>query len=266
MTVWSVISQPTGGVLAVEDEPLSAWLALTLWTRPWPRPGCFSVNSLPSGTADCLQGNLCAALVDLGVGDPRLEMPLNGWRERHRRRGRAAVRQAWFGQITPASAGPASPANRQSCAWGGQSHARVRQAAPGAMDAAHRPRGGGGVDFLFSADPAKADYPAATPPNPAGTGGSCGLVFYVTDLLQNVEALVVWATGATHGSGAQALPRKAGRAGTVGAGVRLFGEDLGGLGAEAAEQMGDVSGEAGIEGSRAIRPHSRAIGGSRPRP
>ena len=36
--------------------------------------GAFSVNGAPSGTVDCLQGNLCAALLDLGWEDPRLDM------------------------------------------------------------------------------------------------------------------------------------------------------------------------------------------------
>src|SRR5690606_18891865 len=30
-------------------------------------------SGAPSGTADCLQGNLCTALLDLGYDDPRLE-------------------------------------------------------------------------------------------------------------------------------------------------------------------------------------------------
>ena len=48
-----------------------------------------------------------------------------------------------------------------------------------------------GVDFLFSADPAKADYPSGLSDKPSGNWWKFGFpVFYVTDLLQNVEALV----------------------------------------------------------------------------
>lgn len=35
--------------------------------------GQFTASGAPSGTADCLQGNLCWALVELGCTDPRLE-------------------------------------------------------------------------------------------------------------------------------------------------------------------------------------------------
>ena len=34
--------------------------------------GQFTISGRPSGTADCLQGNLCVALVSLGVEDSRL--------------------------------------------------------------------------------------------------------------------------------------------------------------------------------------------------
>ncbi len=48
-----------------------------------------------------------------------------------------------------------------------------------------------GVDFLFSTDPATAGYPTGLSDKPSGNWWKFGFpVFYVTDLLQNVEALV----------------------------------------------------------------------------
>jgi hypothetical protein len=48
-----------------------------------------------------------------------------------------------------------------------------------------------GVDFLLSADPATADYPTGWGNKPSGNWWKFGFpVFYVTDLLQNVEALM----------------------------------------------------------------------------
>jgi len=48
-----------------------------------------------------------------------------------------------------------------------------------------------GVDFLFSTDPAKADYPSGRNEKPNGDWWKFGFpVFYITDLLQIVEALV----------------------------------------------------------------------------
>jgi hypothetical protein len=48
-----------------------------------------------------------------------------------------------------------------------------------------------GVDFLYSRDPAAADYPSANDAKPSRDWWLLGFpVFYITDLLQNVEALV----------------------------------------------------------------------------
>ena len=48
-----------------------------------------------------------------------------------------------------------------------------------------------GIDFLFSVDPAEATYPSGWNEKPSGNWWKFGFpVFYVTDLLQNVEALV----------------------------------------------------------------------------
>jgi hypothetical protein len=48
-----------------------------------------------------------------------------------------------------------------------------------------------GVGFLFSTDPAIADYPTGYSDKPSSNWWKFGFpVFYVTDLLQNVEALV----------------------------------------------------------------------------
>ncbi len=48
-----------------------------------------------------------------------------------------------------------------------------------------------GTEFLFSRDPAKADYPCGYANKSSGNWWKFGFpVFYVTDLLQNVEALV----------------------------------------------------------------------------
>jgi hypothetical protein len=48
-----------------------------------------------------------------------------------------------------------------------------------------------GVDFLFSVDPAEATYPSGWSDKPSGNWWKFGFpVFYVTDILQTVEALV----------------------------------------------------------------------------
>ena len=53
-----------------------------------------------------------------------------------------------------------------------------------------------GVDFLFSVDPADANYPTGWTDKPSRNWWKFGFpVFYVTDLLQNVEALVALGYG-----------------------------------------------------------------------
>jgi hypothetical protein len=48
-----------------------------------------------------------------------------------------------------------------------------------------------GVDFLLGIDPAEATYPTGWSKKPSGNWWKFGFpVFYVSDLLQNVEALV----------------------------------------------------------------------------
>jgi hypothetical protein len=68
-TVWSVILlAQLGASPEIENRittPCSYILNHTLTEG-----GQFTVNGLPSGTADCLQGNLCASLLDLGCKDP----------------------------------------------------------------------------------------------------------------------------------------------------------------------------------------------------
>jgi hypothetical protein len=54
-----------------------------------------------------------------------------------------------------------------------------------------------GVDFLLSEDPALANYPTSTGQKPSQDWWKFGFpVFYVTDLLQVVEALVALGCGA----------------------------------------------------------------------
>jgi hypothetical protein len=47
-----------------------------------------------------------------------------------------------------------------------------------------------GADFLFSKDPAEADYPSGWAAKPSGNWWKFGFpVFYITDLIQTAEAL-----------------------------------------------------------------------------
>jgi hypothetical protein len=143
-----------------------------------------------------MQGNLCAALLDLGLEDPRLDKAFE-WMARSvtgdgvaPMEDKAAPLRYYAGKCGPYFACGAN--NKLPCAWGavkvmlafGKLPRRKRTAL---IDKAIKV----GADFLFSRDPAKADYPCGYNDKPSGNWWKFGFpVFYVTDLLQNVEALV----------------------------------------------------------------------------
>jgi hypothetical protein len=158
--------------------------------------GQFSVNGAPSGTADCLQGNLCAAFLDLGFDDPRLEAAFEWMARSVTGEGiapisdrRAEVRY-YAGKCGPLFACGSN--NKLPCAWGAAkvmqafSKLPAEQRTPVIDDAVKQ-----GIDFLFSVDPATAAYPCGYSSKPSGNWWKFGFpVFYITDLLQIVEALV----------------------------------------------------------------------------
>jgi hypothetical protein len=82
--------------------------------------------------------------------------------------------------------------NKLSCAWGAVkvmlafSKLPLKRRTPVIKRAIRH-----GVDFLFSTDPAAANYPSGWSRKPSQNWWKFGFpTFYVTDLLQNVEALV----------------------------------------------------------------------------
>jgi len=158
--------------------------------------GRFSASGTPSGTADCLQGNMCAALLDLGYEDPRIDAAFEWMARSVTGEGVAPAgdRDAplcyYAGNCGPSFACGAN--NKLPCAWGGVkvmlafSKLPLEKRTPLIESAI-----AAGVAFLFSADPADADYPMGWNEKPSRNWWKFGFpVFYVTDLLQNVEALV----------------------------------------------------------------------------
>lgn len=193
-TVWSLVLLAQLGASVRCDERIARACAYIL-QESLTDHGQFSTNRAPSGTADCLQGNLCWALVQLGCGDPRLERAFDWMARSVTGEGIAPMSERdapvryYAGKCGPNFACGAN--DKQSCAWGA---AKVMLAfarwpadrrTPLIEDAIRQ-----GVDFLFSVDPATAAYPSPYAPKPSGNWWKFGFpVFYVTDLLQVVEAL-----------------------------------------------------------------------------
>ena len=194
-TVWSVIMLAQLGASLEEDKRVACACA-TLWDHAMTSGGQFTATGAPSGTIDCLQGNLCWALIELGCDDPRLASAFEWMARTVTGEGVASAndRQAavryYAGKCGPTFACGAN--NKLPCAWGavkvmlafGKWPAKRRT--PLMKRAIQH-----GVDFLFSVDPATADYPTGYSTKPSQNWWKFGFpIFYVTDLLQNVEALV----------------------------------------------------------------------------
>lgn len=193
--VWSVILLAQLGAQRAEDKRIACACAYLL-DQALTAGGQFTASGAPSGTADCLQGNLCWAMLELGCDDPRLETAFE-WMARSvtgdgiapSENRQAAVRY-YAGKCGPTFACGSN--NKLPCAWGAAKVMLALGKWPKKRRTALIKRAiQHGADFLFSTDPAKADYPSGFSNKPSQNWWKFGFpVFYVTDLLQIVEALV----------------------------------------------------------------------------
>lgn len=199
-TVWSLILLAQLGASVAEDKRIDQACAYILEHALNPG-GQFSASGPPSGTSDCLQGNLCWALLELGCQDPRLEKAFDWLARSVTGEGIAPMEQReapvryYAGKCGPTFACGAN--NKLPCAWGAVkvmlalSRWPADRRTPLMQQAIEH-----GVAFLLGTDPARAEYPNGWNEKPSGNWWKFGFpVFYVTDLLQNVEALVALGYG-----------------------------------------------------------------------
>jgi hypothetical protein len=194
-TDWSLIMLAQLGASAALDERIGHACAYLLEKSMAPQ-GQFGYNGTPSGTIDCLQGNMCAALVTLGCDDPRLALAYEWMARTVTGEGLApnteldAPLRYYAYKCGPTFACGAN--GKKPCAWGAAKVMLafaawpVEQRTP-LIERAIRQ----GVDFLLDTDPARAEYPTRTGAKTSRDWRMFGFpVFYVTDILQIVEALV----------------------------------------------------------------------------
>ena len=194
-TVWSIIVLGQLGASIQQDERIARACAYLL-DHGLTKIGGFTTNGVPSGTVDCLQGNLCNALLDLGCQDPRLEPALEWMARSQTGEGIAPLedKQAPI-RYFAYKCGPdflCGVNGSKPCAWGAVkvllafSKLPHQQRTPLIEEAIQK-----GIKFLFSVDPASAAYPTRLDSKPNRSWWKFGFpIFYVTDILQNVEALV----------------------------------------------------------------------------
>jgi hypothetical protein len=194
-TVWSLITLAQLGARLDQDERIGRACAYLLDQALTPG-GQFSISGPPSGAIDCLQGNLCWALLELGCDDPRLASAFEWMARTVTGEGlapstdRQALLRYYAYKCGPNFACGAN--NKLPCAWGAVKVMLAFSKWPaGRRTALIQKAIQMGVDFLFSVDPATAGYPSGATGKPSQSWFKFGFpVFYVTDILQVVEALV----------------------------------------------------------------------------
>jgi hypothetical protein len=195
-TVWALILLAQLGADVEMDQRIPRACAYLL-DHALAQAGQFSYNGAPGGTIDCLQGNLAWALTALGYHDPRLDLAYDWMARSVTGEGIAPLGN----KDTPEryyayKCGPlfACGANfSHPCAWGG---AKVLLAFSVLPEERRTPRIRQaiqlGAEYFLSIDPASGAYPAGPDGlgKPSGNWWKFGFpVFYITDLLQVVEAL-----------------------------------------------------------------------------
>jgi hypothetical protein len=194
-TDWSLIALAQLGASAGQDDRLQRAFAYVLDHGLMPG-GQFSTSTAPSGTIDCLQGNLLAALLDLGCDDPRLLSAFE-WMARTvtgegiapLTRNDAPVRYYAYKSGPLFQCGVIAYA---PCAWGGVKVMLAFAKLPASSRTPLINRAiQQGIDFFLRIDPATALYPTRDGRPPSRNWWKFGFpVFYITDLLQLAEALI----------------------------------------------------------------------------
>jgi hypothetical protein len=201
-TVWALILLAQLGASVKEDKRIK--LACKYYLDQALNPGgqiSAMTNKAPSGTIDCLQGNMLWSLMELGYRDKRMDKAYEWMARTTTGEGVAPMKDKkaevryFAGKCGSSFACGAN--NKLPCAWGGVKVLLALSQVPAEkrtvlIEGAIRH----GVEFFFNVDPSTADYPNGWAAKPSGNWWKFGFpVFYVTDILQIAEALVALGFG-----------------------------------------------------------------------
>ena len=194
-TVWSLILLAQLGA-SIDEDPRIRTACDYLMAHAWHLQGQFAAGEPASYTIDCLQGNLCWALTELGYDDERLDKAFE-WMARTVTGDGIAPKEDKKADMRfyAYKCGPnfQCGANyNHPCAWGAvkvmlafSRYPKVKRTL--LIEEAIRQ----GVDFLFSVDLVTAAWPTGGGGKPNRDWWLFGFpVFYITDLLQVADALV----------------------------------------------------------------------------
>ena len=195
-TVWSMILLAQLGASASEDQRIEKACNYVLDHMAEGGQFTSTTSGAPSGTIDCLQGNLLWSLMELGCDDPRIDKAYEWMARTVTGEGIAPMEDKdapvrYFAY----KCGPTFACgvnNKLSCGWGGVkvmlafSKLPIHKQTPLIKKAIQQ-----GVEFFLGIDPATARYPTRDGSKPNRAWWNFGFpVFYVTDLLQLAEAFV----------------------------------------------------------------------------
>ena len=196
-TVWALLVLAQLGASVREDRRIERACRYLL-DHALAEGGQITMTSTgaPSGTADCIQGNMLWSLMELGYEDPRLDKAYEWMARTVTGEGVAPMEERnapvryYSYKIGPNFACGVN--NKLPCAWGGVKVMLALGKLPPEKRTPPIKRAiKQGLDFFLAIDPATAAYPSGWADKPSGNWWKFGFpVFYVTDLLQLAEAIV----------------------------------------------------------------------------
>lgn len=183
--VWSLILLSQLGA-SVRDDPRIKKACGYYLHHAFTKDHSLSSNGVPSGTVSCLEGNMCLALTLLGCTDDRLSQTYD-WMA-----GSITGEGVKYYAYTCGPDFACGVNGKKPCAWGA---VKVLLALGKLPKNQRTPRINNaikmGIDFLLGTDPVKAEYPTRTNSEPNRSWWKFGFpVFYITDILQLVEAVI----------------------------------------------------------------------------
>ncbi len=193
--VWSLIMLAQLGAKVEMDERLKL-ACKYLVDHAMAKSGQFSVDGTPEGTIDCLQGNLLSALLEMRYQDDRLEKAIDWMARSVTGEGVAPLKVKYanrhYFNWNCGSVFACHYNHNLSCAWGGTKELLALEKIPAEKRTPQVKRAiETAKEFFLASDPLKAEYPTHTGGKPSLYWWKLGFpVFYVTDILQLLEALV----------------------------------------------------------------------------
>ncbi len=200
-TVWAILLLAQLGASVNEDKRIEKGCNYMLDHMATGGQFTTTTSGAPSGTVDCLEGNLCWSLMEMGCDDPRLNKAYEWMARTVTGDGMAPLEDKTVPvRYYAYKCGPTFACgvnNKLPCAWGGVKvmmafgKLPAKRRTPLIQKAIQQ-----GVDFFFGIDPATANYPTRLGDKPSRDWWKFGFpVFYITDLLQLAEAMVALGYG-----------------------------------------------------------------------